>query len=421
MRSTKTNKIIRSKEKPTQIHTSSLSWPHWSRPFHHPHNTPFQLPSSHLFAHLSTKTPHTLPSHGYGRKSKLFSVLEILLSVKPERLISVSWIPSSPKTSVWSHRSTMVRRTPNYHSTSFPVFPYNQISTRRQVNPHKGSIGFATAATLGVEVARREQSAAQQQNSPNSAPIVSFPQQGRTILCTGDGSMALTIQEIGTMIHAGIAPIIIVINNAGYTIERSIWGAKQRMFPSLLALFFFDNFSCCSLLHLFPLASISLVFFQSSFPLFRFQESITITPTFFPISLLSGSISPCPIALPHHNPKTPSSTLLTFHQTAYNDIAPTAYQHLLPLFHHPSPSTSFHRATTKEELTAILSKPSVQNPQSLQLIELVMEKLDLSWRLGGVLAWRSAEHGEWLKSEGFVDTYGGWGLDGAERGSVKWS
>jgi hypothetical protein len=30
------------------------------------------------------------------------------------------------------------------------------------------------------------------------------------------------------MIKAGIAPIIFVINNEGYTVERLIWGAQQR-------------------------------------------------------------------------------------------------------------------------------------------------------------------------------------------------
>jgi len=51
---------------------------------------------------------------------------------------------------------------------------------------------------------------------------------GRTILMTGDGSMALTIQEIGTMIKAECKAIVFVINNEGYTVERLIWGARQR-------------------------------------------------------------------------------------------------------------------------------------------------------------------------------------------------
>jgi pyruvate decarboxylase len=180
-----------------------------------------------------------------------------------------------------------------------------------------GSIGFATAATLGVEVARQELAKAK----------------GRTVLITGDGSMALTIQELGTMIKANLPIVIFVINNQGYTIERLIWGAKQP----------------------------------------------------------------------------------------YNDIAPTNYAHLLPLYHHPSPESSFHRATTKSELTEILAKQDLKAPKHLQLVELVIPKLDTSWRLGTQLAWRSEEHKEYLTKEGFVDTYGGWGLDGIAGGDIKWS
>jgi pyruvate decarboxylase len=181
-----------------------------------------------------------------------------------------------------------------------------------------GSIGFATAATLGVEVARSE---------------FAGSEGGRTVLMTGDGSMALTIQELGTMIKTKLKIIVFVINNEGYTIERLIWGAKQP----------------------------------------------------------------------------------------YNDIVPTNYAHLLPLYHHPSPDTSFHRATTKAELTEILAKKEVQNPECLQLVELVVPKLDTSWRLGTQLAWRGEEHKKYLTDEGFVDTYGNWGLDGVAGGDVKWS
>lgn len=40
--------------------------------------------------------------------------------------------------------------------------------------------------------------------------------------------MALTIQEVGTMIKNKSKAILFVINNEGYTVERLIWGAKQR-------------------------------------------------------------------------------------------------------------------------------------------------------------------------------------------------
>lgn len=197
-------------------------------------------------------------------------------------------------------------------------FPSN---IRFNTQIYYGSIGFAFAATLGVETARRELESSGKFGK------------GRTVLFTGDGSMALTIQEIGTMIKAGHKSIIFVINNQGYTIERLIWGAQQP----------------------------------------------------------------------------------------YNDIVPTNYAHLLPLFHHPSPSTSYHKASTKEELTAILAKPELKDPQNLQLVELVIPKLDTSWRLATLLAWRSEEHKEYLTREKFVDTYGNWGLDGMKGGDMKWS
>jgi len=78
-----------------------------------------------------------------------------------------------------------------------------------------GSIGYATPAALGADLALQELSSGK--NSPR----------GRTVLVTGDGSLQLTLQEIGTMIHYGLRPVIFLINNAGYTIERVIHGAKQ--------------------------------------------------------------------------------------------------------------------------------------------------------------------------------------------------
>jgi pyruvate decarboxylase len=105
----------------------------------------------------------------------------------------------------------------------------------------------------------------------------------------------------------------------------------------------------------------------------------------------------------------------------YNDIVPTDYSHLLPLYHHPDPENSFHRATTKAQLKDVLGREGLKKPQNLQLVELVLDKMDTSWRLGTQLAWRSEEHKEYLTREGFVDTYGNWGLDGVAGGQVKWS
>jgi indolepyruvate decarboxylase len=62
-----------------------------------------------------------------------------------------------------------------------------------------GSIGWATPAAFGAAVA-----------APNR----------RVVLVTGDGSHQLTAQEIGQFGRLGLRPIVFVLNNSGYLIER---------------------------------------------------------------------------------------------------------------------------------------------------------------------------------------------------------
>jgi indolepyruvate decarboxylase len=64
-----------------------------------------------------------------------------------------------------------------------------------------GSIGYTVGATLGVAL---------------GAP------KKRVVLVVGDGSFQLTAQEVSTMIRYGLDPIIFVINNDGYLVERVI-------------------------------------------------------------------------------------------------------------------------------------------------------------------------------------------------------
>nr|AEN14643.1 pyruvate decarboxylase [Phaffia rhodozyma]AEN14644.1 pyruvate decarboxylase [Phaffia rhodozyma] len=73
-----------------------------------------------------------------------------------------------------------------------------------------GAIGWSVGATLGAAAAARE----------------SAQPDRRTILFVGDGSLQLTIQEIGTMLRRGLSPYIFVLNNDGYEIERQIHGVK---------------------------------------------------------------------------------------------------------------------------------------------------------------------------------------------------
>lgn len=73
--------------------------------------------------------------------------------------------------------------------------------------PLWGSIGYTLPAAFGAQT-----------SDPSR----------RLLLLIGDGSALLTAQEIGTMVRDGLAPIILLLNNNGYTVERAIHGAEQR-------------------------------------------------------------------------------------------------------------------------------------------------------------------------------------------------
>ncbi|MFU2316394.1 alpha-keto acid decarboxylase family protein [Rahnella sp. PCH160] len=75
------------------------------------------------------------------------------------------------------------------------------------VQPLWGSIGFTLPAAFGVQIA---------------APA------RRVVLLIGDGSAQLTLQGLGAAIRYALPPIIFVINNDGYTVERAIHGETQR-------------------------------------------------------------------------------------------------------------------------------------------------------------------------------------------------
>jgi indolepyruvate decarboxylase len=64
-----------------------------------------------------------------------------------------------------------------------------------------GSIGWATGASFGIALANANR---------------------RTVLITGEGSHQLTANEIGNMGRYGAKPIIFVLNNDGYMVERAL-------------------------------------------------------------------------------------------------------------------------------------------------------------------------------------------------------
>lgn len=72
--------------------------------------------------------------------------------------------------------------------------------------PLWGSIGYAFPAALGNQIANPDR---------------------RVVLSTGEGSLQLTIQELGLAFREHLTPIMFVINNNGYTVERVIHGMHE--------------------------------------------------------------------------------------------------------------------------------------------------------------------------------------------------
>lgn len=71
-----------------------------------------------------------------------------------------------------------------------------------EIQMQYGSIGWSVGATLGYALATQGKK--------------------RVITVVGDGSFQMTAQEVSTMIRYGLDPIIILVNNGGYTIEVEI-------------------------------------------------------------------------------------------------------------------------------------------------------------------------------------------------------
>ena len=92
--------------------------------------------------------------------------------------------------------------TPFFGSATIPL-PNN---TTYVGQPLWGSIGYTLPALLGTQLADLSR---------------------RNILIIGDGSFQLTVQELSTMLRHNLKPIIFLINNNGYTVERAIHGQNQ--------------------------------------------------------------------------------------------------------------------------------------------------------------------------------------------------
>ncbi|WP_141939741.1 alpha-keto acid decarboxylase family protein [Microbacterium sp. SLBN-154] len=72
--------------------------------------------------------------------------------------------------------------------------------------PLWASIGYTLPAVLGAALAAPER---------------------RPVLLIGDGAAQMTVAELGTLLRRGIPAVVVVVDNAGYTVERVIHGANE--------------------------------------------------------------------------------------------------------------------------------------------------------------------------------------------------
>ncbi|MEW2290762.1 thiamine pyrophosphate-binding protein [Streptomyces sp. NPDC047841] len=109
-----------------------------------------------------------------------------------------------PTLAAWTGPNTLVVAE---QGTSFFGMCVQHLSggARFIAQPIWGSIGYTLPALLGAQLA-----------DPSR----------RGLLLIGDGSAQMTIQELGTLARQRLTPVIVLVNNNGYTVERAIHGPR---------------------------------------------------------------------------------------------------------------------------------------------------------------------------------------------------
>ncbi|MEX3507426.1 thiamine pyrophosphate-binding protein [Corynebacterium sp. LK2590] len=122
--------------------------------------------------------------------------------------------PSTPLTQarIWPRMARFLREgdvvITEAGTSNIGLGPLPMPTATKYINsPIWGSIGFTLPALLGSQLA-----------APGR----------RHVLFIGDGSFQLTAQELSTILRQELDPIIVLVNNRGYTIERYILGMEQE-------------------------------------------------------------------------------------------------------------------------------------------------------------------------------------------------
>jgi TPP-dependent 2-oxoacid decarboxylase len=140
-----------------------------------------QLAASSQFADASAVAPTAPASVPGGNPGEPLNHQQFWAAVQ-------DWLP--PSTTVAAEIGTAL-----YGALDLRLPPESDLLDQ----PVWSSIGFTLPALLGAALARPDR---------------------RPVLFIGDGSAQLTVQELGTFYARGIRPVVFVLNNDGYTVER---------------------------------------------------------------------------------------------------------------------------------------------------------------------------------------------------------
>ncbi|WP_405983975.1 alpha-keto acid decarboxylase family protein [Streptomyces sp. NBC_00872] len=121
---------------------------------------------------------------------------------RPDEPLTQSYLWPRIARSIREGQTVVAEQGTSYFGLSTQRFP---AGSRFIGQPLWGSIGYSLPALLGAQLA-----------SPGH----------RCLLVIGDGSAQMTAQELGTIGRYGLTPVIVLVNNAGYTVERAIHGPE---------------------------------------------------------------------------------------------------------------------------------------------------------------------------------------------------
>ena len=141
-------------------------------------------------------------------------LLERLVAELPEKTAAAAPAADAPLTQehLWPRMAQFIREGDTViaeaGTSNIGLGPQALPDNVKYINsPIWGSIGFTLPALLGSQLAAPKR---------------------RHLLFIGDGSFQLTAQELSTILREELNPIIVLINNHGYTIERFILGMEDE-------------------------------------------------------------------------------------------------------------------------------------------------------------------------------------------------